>query len=196
MWTETTPNLCVSVQLSIRLYLAHHGLLVLLLLRDFDRRLLGHGRHQEVHQDVFAISHAVDRVQQAGRDVVGEQVVVVSDAHTHTHTHDRKERIVYLFIHFYQMRTFVLFCFVPFRPVPFSSAPVLLSRQRGSTRSLSPLLAPCQSLLSLAHTQADTHTRALSTFPSHLLTHFCCLALAFEILNNKRTKESHWAPWQ
>ena len=120
MWTETTPNLCVSVQLSIRLYLAHHGLLVLLLLRDFDRRLLGHGRHQEVHQDVFAISHAVDRVQQAGRDVVGEQVVVVSDAHTHTHTHTtgRKELCIYSFTFIKCAR---LFCSALFRSDRFRS---------------------------------------------------------------------------
>lgn len=120
IWTETTPNLRVSVQLSIRLYLAHHGLLVLLLLCDFDRRLLGHGRHQEVHQDVFAISHAVDRVQQAGRDVVGEQVVVVSDAHTHTHTRQEGKNCV--FIHSLLSNAHVcsvLLCSVPTGSVQF-----------------------------------------------------------------------------
>lgn len=73
-------NLCV--QLTMKLYLTHHGLFVLLLLCDFDWRLLGDGRNQDVHQDVFTVSHAVHHGQQAGGDVVGEQVVVVSDTHT------------------------------------------------------------------------------------------------------------------
>ncbi len=68
--------------MSVKLYLGHHGFLVLLLLRDFDWRLLSNSRNQEVHQDVFAISHAVHRGQHAGRDVVGEQEVVVSEIHT------------------------------------------------------------------------------------------------------------------
>lgn len=60
-----------------RRYLGHQGFLVLLLLRDFDVWLLGDGRNQEVHQDVFAISHAVHGGQQVDGDVVGEQIMVV-----------------------------------------------------------------------------------------------------------------------
>lgn len=39
--------------------------------------LLGDGRNQEVHQDVFAISHVVHGSQQVNGDVVGEQIMVV-----------------------------------------------------------------------------------------------------------------------
>lgn len=58
-------------------HLRHQRFLVLLLLRDFDRRLPGYRRNQEVHQDVFAVGHVVHRGQDAAGDVVGEQVVVV-----------------------------------------------------------------------------------------------------------------------
>lgn len=70
----------------MRCYLGHQGFLVLLFLRDFDWWLLGDGRNQEVHQDVFAISHAVHGGQQGDGDVMGEQIMVVPES-THTHTH-------------------------------------------------------------------------------------------------------------
>lgn len=59
-------------------YLGHHGFFVLLLLCDFNWRLLGNCRYQEVHQNVFAVRHMVHHCQQSGWDVVSEQVVVVS----------------------------------------------------------------------------------------------------------------------
>jgi len=58
-------------------YLAHHGLLVLLLLRDLDGRQLGDGGDQEVHQDVLAVGQLVHHALQTGGQVVGVQVVVV-----------------------------------------------------------------------------------------------------------------------
>lgn len=43
-WTSTCQwCVCVCVRLTIKLHLAHHGFLVLLLLCDFDWRLLGDG---------------------------------------------------------------------------------------------------------------------------------------------------------
>lgn len=47
-----------------RSYLSHHGLLVLFLLRDLDGRQLGDSRHQEVHQDVFAVGQLVHHALQ------------------------------------------------------------------------------------------------------------------------------------
>lgn len=96
---------CVSVKLKLKLHLGHHGFLVLLLLRDFDRRLLGNGRNQEVHQDVFAISHAVHRGQQVGRYVVREQVVVVSD----THKGEKTDEVNCVFISFFFLKAALLF---------------------------------------------------------------------------------------
>lgn len=49
---------------SRRSYLSHHGLLVLFLLRDLDGRQLGDSRHQEVHQDVFAVGQLVHHALQ------------------------------------------------------------------------------------------------------------------------------------
>lgn len=45
-------------------YLPHHGLLVLLLLRDLDGWQLGDGRYQEVHQDVLTVGQLVHHALQ------------------------------------------------------------------------------------------------------------------------------------
>lgn len=120
-------------------YLGHHGFLVLLLLCDFDGWLFGDGWNQEVHQDVLAVGHAVHHGQQAGWDVVCEQVVVVSDG---------GERLMRFCVY--------LSPFNSFHSVLLYSAwwLVLRSQQQGSTRSLSGLLPPCQGFPSpnLKHT--------------------------------------------
>lgn len=46
-------------------HLTHHGLLVLLLLCDFDGRQLGYSRNQEVHQDVLTIGQLVHHALQS-----------------------------------------------------------------------------------------------------------------------------------
>lgn len=88
----------MSTTLTSRSYLAHHGLLVLLLLCDFDWWLLGNSWNQEIHQDVLTIGHAVHHGQQVGRDIVGEQVVVVPNMHSDK----TKQRIISFLWFFYQ----------------------------------------------------------------------------------------------
>lgn len=63
--------------MSAEAHLRHQRFLVLLFLRDFDWRQPGHRRNQKVHQDVFAVGHAVHRGQNGARDIVGEQEVVI-----------------------------------------------------------------------------------------------------------------------
>lgn len=58
-------------------YLAHHGLLVLLLLCDLDGRQLGDSRHQEVHQDVLAVGQLVHHVLQTGGYKFGVEIMVI-----------------------------------------------------------------------------------------------------------------------
>lgn len=59
-------------------YLSHHCLLILLLLGHFDWRQFCHSRHQEVHENVLTIGQLVHHVLQAGWQVMGVQVVIIS----------------------------------------------------------------------------------------------------------------------
>lgn len=58
-------------------YLSHHGLLVLLLLRDLNGRQLCNSGHQEVHQDVLAVGQLVHHVLQTGGDELGVEIMVI-----------------------------------------------------------------------------------------------------------------------
>lgn len=59
-------------------YLSHHCLLILLLLGHFDWRQFCHSRHQEIHENVLTIGQLVYHVLQAGWQVMGVQVVIIS----------------------------------------------------------------------------------------------------------------------
>lgn len=59
------------------MYLSHHGLLVLLLLRDLDGRQLRDSRHQEVHQDVLTVGQLVHHVLQTCGYEFGVEIMVI-----------------------------------------------------------------------------------------------------------------------
>lgn len=59
-------------------YLSHHCLLILLLLGHFDWRQFCHSRHQEIHENVLTVGQLVHHVLQAGWQVMGVQVVIIS----------------------------------------------------------------------------------------------------------------------
>lgn len=59
-------------------YLPHHCLLILLLLGHFDWRQFCHSRHQEIHEYVLTVGQLVHHVLQAGWQVMGVKVVIIS----------------------------------------------------------------------------------------------------------------------
>ena len=59
-------------------YLSHHRLLILLLLGHFDWRQFCHSRHQEIHEYVLTVGQLVHHVLQAGWQVMGVKVVIIS----------------------------------------------------------------------------------------------------------------------
>lgn len=60
-------------------YLSHHCLLILFLLGHFDWRQFCHSRHQEIHENVLTVGQLVYHVLQAGWQVMGIQVVIISE---------------------------------------------------------------------------------------------------------------------
>ena len=59
-------------------YLSHHCLLILLILGHFDWRQFCHSRHQEIHEYVLTVGQLVHHVLQAGWQVMGVKVVIIS----------------------------------------------------------------------------------------------------------------------